>query len=129
VHVYPGNYEDYLWRKEGGSDALAAATAAAEIVAAPIAAALNGASTNGTDKDKGRRVNPIKLKQMQERLAAVEAEMPKLEASIAEAEQALGNFVSAEETARISRDLDALRHHQTSLTNEWEDLMLQLEEG
>jgi ATP-binding cassette, subfamily F, member 3 len=129
VHVYPGNYEDYLWRKEGGSDALAAATAAAEIVAAPIAAALNGASTNGTDKDKARRVNPIKLKQMQERLAAVEAEMPKLEASIAEAEQALGNFVSAEETARISRDLDALRHHQTSLTNEWEDLMLQLEEG
>jgi ATP-binding cassette subfamily F protein 3 len=134
VHVYPGNYEDYLWRKEGGSDALAAATAAAEVVAAPVAVVSNGASGNGNsgngaEKNGARRVNPIKLKQMQERLAAVEAEMPRLEASISEAEQSLGVFVSAEETARVSADLDALRHRQTSLTNEWEELMLQLEEG
>src|SRR5579862_7721169 len=27
VHVYPGNYEDYLWRKQGGPEALAAASA------------------------------------------------------------------------------------------------------
>ncbi len=134
VHVYPGNYEDYLWRKEGGSDALAAATAAAEVVAAPAAMVSNGASGNGNsgngaEKNGARRVNPIKLKQMQERLAAVEAEMPRLEASISETEQSLGVFVSAEETARVSADLDALRHRQTSLTNEWEELMLQLEEG
>src|ERR1700751_3728550 len=32
VHVYPGNYEDYLWRKEGGSAALGAAAAAARVV-------------------------------------------------------------------------------------------------
>jgi ATP-binding cassette subfamily F protein 3 len=134
VHVFPGNYEDYLWRKEGGSDALAAATAAAEVVAAPVAVVSNGAAGNGTsgsgaEKNGARRVNPIKLKQMQERLAAVEAEMPRLEASIAEAERALGVFVSAEETARMSRDLDALREKQASLSGEWEELMVQLEEG
>jgi ATP-binding cassette, subfamily F, member 3 len=134
VHVFPGNYEDYLWRKEGGSDALAAATAAAEVVAVPVSATTNGASSNGassneTGSAKARRVNPIKLKQMQERLAAVEAEMPRVEASILEAEQALGVFVSVEETARASTELNALREKQTSLTGEWEDLMLQLEEG
>src|ERR1700729_178074 len=26
VHVFPGNYEDYLWRKEGGAETLQAAT-------------------------------------------------------------------------------------------------------
>jgi len=28
VHVFPGNYEDYLWRKQGGAAAVASATAA-----------------------------------------------------------------------------------------------------
>jgi ATP-binding cassette subfamily F protein 3 len=102
---------------------------AAPVVVASNGATANGASSNGPDKDKARRVNPIKLKQMQERLAAVEAEMPRVEASIASAEQALGVFVSAEETARASAELDALRAKQGSLSEEWEDLMLQLEEG
>src|SRR5580698_2129620 len=31
VHIYPGNYEDYLWRKEGGPEALAQA----QVVEAP----------------------------------------------------------------------------------------------
>jgi ATP-binding cassette subfamily F protein 3 len=129
VHVYPGNYEDYLWRKEGGSDALAAATAAASLPEiAPVVAAVNGASANGAEKDKARRVNPIKLKQMQERLTAVEAEMPQLETAIAETEAALGNYVSAEETARLSKVLEGLREMHVSLTSEWEELMLQLEE-
>jgi len=130
VHVYPGNYEDYLWRKEGGAEELQAATDAAAapapaapvVVAAPQAPAPNGSS-------KVRKVNPIKLKRMQERLAAVEEEMPQLEASIAEAEQALGNFVSAEETARVSRELDTLREQHAALTEEWEGLMLELEEA
>ncbi len=36
VNVYPGNYEDYLWRKEGGAEELAAATAAAEAPPRPF---------------------------------------------------------------------------------------------
>jgi ATP-binding cassette subfamily F protein 3 len=128
VHVYPGNYEDYLWRKEGGAETLQAATMAAVpapvlpvAIAAPDAAAVNG---NG----KGRKVNPIKLKQMEERLAAVEEEMPQLETAIAETEAALGNFVNADETARLSGVLEGLRDMQASLSAEWETLMEQLEE-
>jgi len=128
VHVYPGNYEDYLWRKEGGSAALAAATAAASVdavpVAPPAAADAPAASTNG----RARRVNPIKLKQMQDRLKFVEEEVPRVEALIGDAEQSLGVFVSAEETARVSSELDALRERHSALTSEWEELMVQVEE-
>ena len=128
VHVYPGNYEDYLWRKEGGAETLQAATmaAAAPAPVVPVAAVVPEAAANGNGK--GRKVNPIKLKQMQERLAAVEEEMPQLDTAIAETEAALGNFVSADETARLSTVLEGLREMQSSLTSEWEELMEQLEE-
>lgn len=74
-----------------------------------------------------KRVNPIKLRQMQERLAQVEAEIPRIEQSLAETEQALGVFVSAEETQRLSTELESLRQQQARLNAEWEDLSLQLE--
>src|SRR5262249_43589390 len=44
--VYPGNYEDYLWRKQGGPEALAAET--------PATASLEPAAPPKTEK----RVNP-----------------------------------------------------------------------
>src|SRR5271168_3966126 len=65
VNVYPGNYEDYLWRKEGGAQALAAATAATETPAVPILSTPNGHTPEPIAKEPPRRVNPIKLKQMQ----------------------------------------------------------------
>jgi ATP-binding cassette subfamily F protein 3 len=127
VHVYPGNYEDYLWRKEGGAEELAAATAAAaapEPVAVAVsvpeeAATVESAGANG----KGKRVNPIKLKHMQERLRLVEEEIPRVEALIESAEQSLGVYVSVEETARLTAELDGLRERHSALTAEWEELM------
>jgi ATP-binding cassette subfamily F protein 3 len=74
-----------------------------------------------------RRVNPIKLRQMQERLAQLEAEIPRVETLLAEAEQALGVYISQEETQRLSAELDALRSRQAELNGEWEELSLQLE--
>jgi ATP-binding cassette subfamily F protein 3 len=118
VHVYPGNYEDYLRRKAGIADPVAAATAA--VSPSPIEAA----ESNG----RARRVNPIKRKQMQDRLVFVEAEIPRVETAIAETEQALGNFVSADETQRNSTALEGLRAEHASLSEEWEGLMKQLEE-
>jgi len=127
VNVYPGNYEDYLWRKEGGAAELAAATVAAE-TPAPIVSTPNGhAPEPAPPKEPARRVNPIKLKQMQDRLKFVEEEIPRVEASIGNAEQSLGIFISAEETARASRELEELRERHSALTNEWEELSLQLE--
>ena len=126
VHVYPGNYEDYLWRKEGGAQALASATTAA---AKPLVEAVAIASPEPVAAEKVRRVNPIKLRQMQERLAAVEAEIPRIEGWVAEAEQALGVYVSPEETQRLSEVLAVLREQQASLNIEWEELSMQLEEN
>ncbi|MGH9586470.1 MAG: ABC transporter ATP-binding protein, partial [Acidobacteriaceae bacterium] len=79
-------------------------------------------SSNG----KGKRVNPIKLKQMQERLRFVEEEIPRVEALIGGAEQSLGVYVSAEDTARLTAELDGLRERHLALTTEWEELMEQV---
>jgi ATP-binding cassette subfamily F protein 3 len=122
VHVYPGNYEDYLWRKQGGADvAPTILDAPVEEPAAPTAAPV-------AEKEKVRRLNPIRLRQMQERLATVEEEIPRVEASIANTEQALGVFVSAEETERLTHLLGSLQEQHRLFAAEWEDLMLQLEE-
>jgi ATP-binding cassette subfamily F protein 3 len=125
VHVYPGNYEDFLWRKEGGAAELAAATAAAS-APEPVAVAtavLESVVEDAAASSKGKRVNPIKLKQMQERLKFVEEEIPRVEALIGTAEQSLGVYVSAEETAKLSAELDGLREKHSALTAEWEELM------
>jgi len=125
VHVYPGNYEDYLWRKQGGADAIASAATPVAIVQAEEVTPL---ATQTAEKDKVRRLNPIRLRQMQDRLAFVEEEIPRVEASIASTEQSLGIYVSAGETERLTRLLDSLREQHGLLAAEWEDLMLQLEE-
>ncbi|MFT4114475.1 ABC-F family ATP-binding cassette domain-containing protein [Silvibacterium sp.] len=129
VHVFPGGYEDYLWRKEGGAAELAAATAAAAKQPVAVAPPPAPEPVTAAPETAKKRVNPIKLKQMQDRLAAVETEMPQLETAITETETALGNFVSMEETARLSKVLEGLRTMQTALTEEWEGLMLELEEA
>jgi ATP-binding cassette subfamily F protein 3 len=121
VHVYPGNYEDYLYRKQ-----------AAETQGNPS----NGFTPAPLDKPPlevaavkaGRRVNPIKLRQMQERCSFVEEEIPRLESSIANAEASLGVYESAEETQRLTQLLEDLRRQHASLTTEWEELVLQLEQ-
>jgi len=59
----------------------------------------------------------------------VEAEIPRVEGWVAETEQALSVYVSTEETQRLSEVLAVLREQQTSLTSEWEELSMQLEEN
>jgi ATP-binding cassette subfamily F protein 3 len=81
--------------------------------------------TNGRP---ARRVNPIKQKQMRDRLTFVEEQIPRVESSIAEMEKALGEYVSVEETQRQNAALETLRAEHASLSAEWEDLMQQLEE-
>jgi len=131
LNVYPGNYEDYLWRKEGGAAELAAETAAAAGKAPPIVPVVvtNLTPEPAVAEKPAKRVNPIRLRQMQERLAAVEAEIPRIEGWVAEAEQALAVYVSTEETQRLSEVLAVLREQQASLNSEWEELSLQLQEN
>ena len=133
--VYEENYEDYRRRKEllsAGSDAgslakTAVARPESSLNVADAAHELDGAE-QAQIKDKPKRLNPIKQKQMEERCAFLEEEIPRIESSIAHTEQELGIYVSAAETQRLTDLAEELRVQLAALTAEWEELMLQLEE-
>src|SRR6266849_3892769 len=121
VEIYPGNYEDYLWRKQGGAAQLQAQTAKA--------AALAAAPTNGDQppaaeaaEPKAKRMNPMKRKQMEDRLHENEEEISRVEAEIVSCETQLQNFVSSEETQRLTQELERKRVVLRKLMKEWEEL-------
>jgi ATP-binding cassette subfamily F protein 3 len=109
VHVYPGNYEDYLWRKAGGPEQIAAAVVVPE--PEPVAAAV---------VDSKKRVNPMKLQKLKERLRAVELEVASLESEIAQHDAALADFKSMEETVRLSEIVEERRRQLEVKVAEWE---------
>ena len=150
VEIYPGNYEDYLWRKEHpvastqspvssqpqpdaegsvqrrnadvshSKDAVARASAAVpngDEVAAGLLAA----------EPKGKRMNPIKRQQMEDRLHEIEEEIARAEAAIAACETELQSFVSAEETQRQTLELANQKSALQSLMADWEELSGALE--
>ena len=75
----------------------------------------------------GKRLNPIKLRQMKERRSSIEEEVTRLEAEIADYEAALSNFVNVDETARVTALLDARRADLEALMNEWEEVAQTIE--
>jgi ATP-binding cassette subfamily F protein 3 len=138
VNIFPGNYEDYLWRKQNGAQVLeaslrssmSASMKASSASAATAESMAEAASATLSDPVSGtkRRVNPMKRKQMVERLAQVEVEVSSTEAIIAESEEALSRYVSAEETQRVSALLEEKRSSLESLETEWASLSEALEE-
>jgi ATP-binding cassette subfamily F protein 3 len=124
VEVYPGNYEDYRWRKEGGAEKLQETVSRSATIAQP---ANGNKSEVSAPDDKSKRLNPIKRKQMEDRVKELEAEISHAESAIAECEAALQTFVSAEETARITQELASHRANLQSHMAEWEDLVQALE--
>ena len=118
VRVYPGNYEDYLWRKEGAQIDLTLpglqSNGVAPAVTQPPVAPNHAAPA--------KRVNPIKLRQMRDRLHEIEEEIAHLEAQIAGHEQELSNFVSTEETVRVTNQLEQRRADLGKLLSEWEEV-------
>jgi len=124
VEIYPGNYEDYLWQKQGR------AAVAVEIPKPSISSAGSSAVPVNGDRapaaepadPKAKRLNPIKRQQMEDRLHEIEEEIARAEAAIALCETQLQSFVSAEETQRQTQEL---ANHKTALQNlmqEWEGL-------
>ena len=128
MHIYPGNYEDYLWRKQGGPDKITT-TITSSLSSAPAPAVVEiAALTPQSPQVIVKRLNPIKLKQLEDRLRFTEEEIPRLESVITAAEEKLGVFTSAEESQRTAAELDKLRADRTALLAEWEELSLTLEE-
>ena len=135
VEIFPGNYEDYLWRKQGGQHVAPtlddvpgkkAAKPIAPPVATPQPANGNRAVESETPK---KRVNPIKRKQMEDRVHTLEAKISQAEAAIGLLETELQNFVSAEESQRQSQELDRHKASHAALVGEWEELSQVLESG
>ena len=133
VEIYPGNYEDYLWRKQGGTAHLTASlereqkavtggdSPGPEGADKARAEPSNGNASAGADS-RARRLNPIRRKKMEERLAEIEEEITRLETAIALCETGLQTFVSAEETQRQTQELSARKSDLQALMNEWEEL-------
>src|SRR5438105_3536208 len=122
VEVYPGNYEDYRWRKGGGAARLQEAVAAAPAAVQPVNG--NGAAPA---ESKSKRLNPIKRKQMEDRGRELEQEITRMEAAIVECESALQTFVSANETQRLTREIEDHRRALQAKVQEWEELGQALE--
>ena len=151
VEVFPGNYEDYLWRKQGGQHVAPTLDDVPDVkpskpVGAPLLpsfgrsgdssatdsadAPANGNSpTHDLSESPKKRLNPIKRKQMEDRVHELEAKISSAESAIAELETALQNFVSAEESQRQSRKLDQHKATHAALIKEWEEMAASLQES
>ena len=129
VEIFPGNYEDYLWRKEGKQhvaptlDDVPGAIRAPANSAAPkqpeTALPPNG---NGSAAEPKKRLNPLKRKQMEDRVKQLEGEIGRAEDEIAQLETALQSFVSPEETQRQSQELESQKANHSALLAEWEEV-------
>jgi ATP-binding cassette subfamily F protein 3 len=138
VEIFPGNYEDYLWRKEGGqhvAPTLDDVPGATSTKAEPAASEPNRSAepSNGNRIEEiavesaKKRLNPIKRKQMEDRVRELEEEISRAESAIATLETALQNFASAEQSQRQARELDDHKTQHAALVGEWEELSHQLE--
>jgi ATP-binding cassette subfamily F protein 3 len=128
VEIYPGNYEDYLWRKQGRNVNPPQIPKAPALASLPSLAPVNGdgAPAEGTES-KGKRLNPIKRQQMEDRLHDIEEEIARAETAIAACETDLQNFVSAEASQRQTQELAARKNDLRGLMKEWEELSEALE--
>jgi len=133
VNVFPGNYEDYLWRKEGkeidltlpGLPDLVGERGLARqrhhTGPQPKAAAIPSAL-------KSKRLNPIRLQQMKDRCREIEELVARVESEIEGYAQELTHFRSAADSVRLARSIEQGREEVARLTREWEDTAKVVEE-
>jgi ATP-binding cassette subfamily F protein 3 len=186
VTVFPGNYEDFRWRKEQASAARAANRSELDGTAKALPFPGRDGQSGGGQRLRGaenshpvspeagetqvgqphrreshsaakpgnsrigngaaeaaslqsqadnmerselpkKRVNPIRLRQMQDQQQELEEEISRVEAEIAQSEKGLETFVSVEETARQTELLERRRSELERLVGEWEELSGALE--
>jgi ATP-binding cassette, subfamily F, member 3 len=119
VHVFPGNYADYLWRKQ--RDAEQTSTPAG------FSGGITPTEPVATAQPAAKRINPLKLKQMQDQAKQLEDRIAGIEAEIQESELALSDFVGPEQATRLSMLLDAQRAELESTMAQWEQVTEQIE--
>ena len=121
VEIYPGNYEDYCWRKQGGARRLEEELTVSAGLTEPARG--NGSERQpGSGEGKSRRLNPIKRKQLEDRVRELEGQISRNEAAISDCETALQTFVTVQESARLAEELSRHKRELESRLEEWEDL-------
>jgi ATP-binding cassette subfamily F protein 3 len=148
VNVFPGNYEDYLWRKEGKEIDLTLPDLVGErvsttsrsgrgstpLVGPGLAPAWPPVGTPKADPRvgptpaKSKRVNPLRLQQMKDRCREIEEQVARLEAEIEGYGQESAYFKSAEESMRLARLIEQGREEIARLMREWEETAKVVEE-
>jgi ATP-binding cassette subfamily F protein 3 len=135
VEVYPGNYEDYLWRKQGGNikqnEAIRQQLKEKEEVESTRTTPSNAHQPTAdiASAPKAKRLNPIKRKKIEDRIRELEGEINRAETLIARCETSLQDFVSADESQRQSQELDQQKAAHAAFLKEWEDLSESLQEA
>ncbi|MGO8735409.1 MAG: ribosomal protection-like ABC-F family protein [Terriglobia bacterium] len=133
VNVFPGNYEDYLWRKEGkeidltlpGLPDLVGERAPAHQKHDP--GPLPKAPTTPSPV-KSKRLNPIRLQQMKDRCREIEEQVARLEAEIEGYTQELAHFRSAADSVRLAKSIEQGRQEIARVMREWEETAKVVEE-
>lgn len=126
VHDYPGNYEDYQWQKSGHPARPDVANAETRSVAPADA---NGHRSTEEPDGPAKKLNPILVRRMENRGEELEAAIARAEAEIASCELDLANFRSAEESIRLSRRIEELRHELDEMVREWGEIEMSLDES
>jgi ATP-binding cassette subfamily F protein 3 len=133
VNVFPGNYEDYLWRKEGkeidltlpGLPDLVGERAPSHQKHDP--GPLPKAPTTPSPV-KSKRLNPIRLQQMKDRCREIEEQVARLEAEIEGYTQELAHFRSAADSVRLAKSIEQGREEIARVMREWEETAKVVEE-
>src|SRR5208337_2520299 len=137
VNVFPGNYEDYLWRKEGKEidltlpglpDLVAERAGTHHARDGKHAAAQSEAAPEAAPAAKSKKVNPLRLQQMKDRCREIEEQVARLEAEIEGYGQESAHFKSAEESVRLAKLIEEGREEITRLMREWEETAKVVEE-
>jgi len=126
VHDYPGNYEDYLWQKNGRPPRPEDAKAETQ-AAAPANA--NGNKSMEESHAPVKRLNPILIRQMENRGEELEEAITRAETEIASCELDLANFRNAEESIRLSKRIEELRRELDEMVREWGEIEMSLDES
>ncbi len=132
VIVYPGNYEDYLWRSQRDADAPGeqAEPAISNSLQAALAHASEERERNGTETPTParKRMNPLQAGRLREEVAGIERNISRLEKQIEGLQQQLnGSFKDHQQSSEIFSRMEEIRCQIRAHEENWEALAAKLE--
>ncbi|HZT74312.1 MAG TPA: ABC-F family ATP-binding cassette domain-containing protein [Terriglobales bacterium] len=129
LEVYPGNYEDFLYRKEHPGAAAVSAPDGAAADPRPAAAA-PAAARPAKPAHAKKRLNPQKRRQMEQAIQEIEAEIARVEAEIAMLEGAMARHETFRDPSKAQSTVaryEEQREKRAALYADWERKSARLE--